>query len=67
MKKIDSLRMGNPYGVRQNFKNAGYGLLPVNLVEISSARFVRGVSQLAQENSLVPPMCRRKILPIFEV
>lgn len=37
---------------------------PVNRVEMSSARLVRMVSQLAQEKRRVPPMWSKKILPI---
>lgn len=39
--------------------------IPVNLVDINSALFVKGVSQFEQENKRVPPMCLRNILPIF--
>jgi hypothetical protein len=37
---------------------------PVNLVLISSDRFVRFVSHLAQEKRRLPPICSRKIRPI---
>lgn len=37
---------------------------PVNLVLINSERFVKFVSQVAQENKRVPPMCSKNIRPI---
>lgn len=39
-------------------------VVPVKLVEMSSERLVRMVSQVAQENRHVPPMWSRKNLPI---
>ena len=42
-----------------------FSLLFTLTIEISSERFVKTVSQLAQEYSLVPPGCSRKILPIL--
>ena len=39
-------------------------VVPVKLVEMSSERLVRMVSQVVQENRYVPPMWSRKILPI---
>lgn len=41
-------------------------MAPVKRVEISSDRFVRMVSQLAQEKRRVPPMWSKKIRPIVQ-
>lgn len=40
---------------------------PVKRVDMSSERFVKIVSQLAQENRRVPPIWSKKIRPIVQV
>lgn len=40
---------------------------PVKRVLINSLRFVRKVSQAAQENRRIPPICCRNILPMLDV
>lgn len=56
-------KRGKPYaGTLLNRK--ARPVAPVKRVEMSSARLVRMVSQLAQEKRRVPPMWSKKILPI---
>lgn len=56
-------KQGKPYaGTLLNRK--ARPVAPVKRVEMSSARLVRMVSQLAQEKRRVPPMWSKKIRPI---
>lgn len=55
---------GEHRGFRTLLKRKARPVAPVKRVEMSSDRFVRMVSQLAQEKRRVPPMWSKKMRPI---